>query len=45
MQKNPCVLWLIWKNQETRQRYHIGNLFHENGKYIFSYELSGSAET
>lgn len=45
MQKNPCVLWLIWQNQKTRQRYHIGNLFHENGKYIFSYELSGKRRT
>ncbi|WP_018664641.1 HIRAN domain-containing protein [Heyndrickxia acidiproducens] len=41
MEKKLYVLWLIWQNQETRQRYHVGNLFHKNGKYTFSYELSG----
>ncbi|MTT32226.1 DNA-binding protein [Terrilactibacillus sp. BCM23-1] len=45
MVKKPYVLWLIWQNQETRQRYHVGNLFHEDGKYTFSYELSGRRRT
>lgn len=45
MDKKPYVLWLIWQNQETRQRYHVGNLFHEDGKYTFSYELSGKRRT
>ncbi|THE13996.1 DNA-binding protein [Bacillus timonensis] len=45
MEKKPYVLWLIWQNQDTRQRYHVGNLFHEDGKYTFSYELSGKRRT
>lgn len=45
MEKKPYVLWLIWQNQETRQRYHVGNLFHEDGKYTFKYELSGKRRT
>lgn len=45
MEKKPYVLWLIWQNQETRQRYHVGNLFHEEGRYTFSYELSGNRRT
>lgn len=45
MVRKPYVLWLIWQNQETRQRYHVGNLFHENGKYTFSYELSEKRRT
>ncbi|WP_163538154.1 HIRAN domain-containing protein [Gracilibacillus sp. YIM 98692] len=45
MEKKPFVLWLIWQNQETRQRYHVGNLFHEDGKYTFTYELSGKRRT
>lgn len=45
MEKKPYVLWLIWQNQETRQRYHVGNLFHKDGKYTFSYELSGKRRT
>ena len=35
---HPFVLWLIWQNTKTRQRYHIGNLVHEEDKYIFYYE-------
>lgn len=45
MEKKPFVLWLIWQNQETRQRYHVGSLFHSDGKYTFSYELSGQRRT
>lgn len=36
----PFVLWLIWQNERTRQRYHIGNLVHHEGKYVFYYEKS-----
>jgi hypothetical protein len=39
------VLWLIWQNIETRQRYHVGNLSSLNGKYTFTYELSGKRRT
>jgi hypothetical protein len=45
MVKRPYVLWLIWQNIETRQRYHIGNLSSLNGEYTFSYELSGKRRT
>lgn len=38
MKKRPFELWLIWQNAETRQRYHIGKLFHEDGVYKFAYE-------
>ncbi|MEK5230758.1 HIRAN domain-containing protein [Lysinibacillus sp. FSL K6-0232] len=41
MRKRPFELWLIWQNNETRQRYHVGRLFHEDGVYIFSYEKHG----
>ncbi|ANU10136.1 DNA-binding protein [Planococcus antarcticus DSM 14505] len=41
MRKRPFELWLIWQNVETRQRYHIGKLFHEDGVYTFSYERQG----
>lgn len=41
LKKRPFELWLIWQNVETRQRYHIGRLFHENGMYTFSYETKG----
>ncbi|CQR46245.1 HIRAN domain protein [Paraliobacillus sp. PM-2] len=34
----PFELWLIWQNVETRQRYHIGNLVHEEGNFKFYYE-------
>lgn len=34
----PFVLWLIWQNERTRQRYHVGNLVHHEGKYMFYYE-------
>ncbi|MEW4263586.1 DNA-binding protein [Bacillus megaterium] len=34
----PYLLWLIWQNVNTRQRYHVGNLSHENGEYTFQYE-------
>lgn len=44
MAKRPFVLWLIWQNVETRQRYHVGNLSSLNGEYTFSYELSGKEE-
>ncbi len=36
------VLWLIWQNIETRQRYHIGNLYHDQTGYYFEYEKSKS---
>jgi hypothetical protein len=36
----PFVLWLIWQNECTRQRYHIGNLLHDGDKYVFYYERS-----
>ncbi|SFG78917.1 hypothetical protein SAMN02982927_02771 [Sporolactobacillus nakayamae] len=32
------LLWLIWQNAETRQRYHVGNLIKSNGHYIFYYD-------
>lgn len=41
MRQQPFVLWLIWQNVETRQRYHIGNLSYLNGTYTFSYQLIG----
>lgn len=41
MRKKPFELWLIWQNVETRQRYHIGKLLHNNGVYTFSYETNG----
>jgi hypothetical protein len=34
----PFVLWLIWQNEQTRQRYHVGNLVHHEGQYVFYYE-------
>ncbi len=45
MTKRPFVLWLIWQNTETRQRYHIGNLSSVDGEFTFSYELSGKRRT
>jgi hypothetical protein len=39
------VLWLIWQNEKTRQRYHIGNLEHHDGEYIFYYEKSEKRRT
>lgn len=41
MRNRPFEMWLIWQNVETRQRYHVGRLLHENGIYTFSYEISG----
>jgi hypothetical protein len=41
MRKRPFELWLIWQNVETRQRYHVGRLLHEDGVYTFSYETEG----
>ncbi len=41
MRKRPFELWLIWQNAETRQRYHVGRLLHQDGIYTFSYEKSG----
>ncbi|MUV38419.1 hypothetical protein JNUCC1_02257 [Lentibacillus sp. JNUCC-1] len=41
MKKRPFELWLIWQNVETRQRYHIGRLLHQDDVYTFSYENSG----
>lgn len=41
MRKRPFELWLIWQNVETRQRYHVGRLLHQDGIYKFSYETSG----
>lgn len=34
----PFLLWLIWQNVHTRQRYHVGNLIHKDGIYVFQYE-------
>ncbi|MDM5309695.1 HIRAN domain-containing protein [Peribacillus frigoritolerans] len=34
----PYLLWLIWQNIDSRQRYHVGNLIHKDGLYIFQYE-------
>ncbi|WP_257128376.1 HIRAN domain-containing protein [Priestia megaterium] len=34
----PYLLWLIWQNVNTRQRYHVGNLLHVDGLYVFQYE-------
>jgi hypothetical protein len=34
----PYLLWLIWQNVSTRQRYHVGNLIHKDGLYFFQYE-------
>lgn len=41
MRKRPFVLWLIWQNVETRQRYHVGRLLFEDDIYTFSYETDG----
>ncbi|WP_342558006.1 HIRAN domain-containing protein [Metasolibacillus sp. FSL K6-0083] len=41
MRKQPFELWLIWQNVETRQRYHVGRLFYEDGLYTFIYETKG----
>lgn len=41
MEKRPFELWLIWQNAETRQRYHLGKLFHEDGIYTFTYATDG----
>lgn len=41
MNIRPFELWLIWQNTETRQRYHVGNLIHEDGVYKFGYENGG----
>ncbi|NMA90336.1 MAG: DNA-binding protein [Amphibacillus sp.] len=41
MKKRPFELWLVWQNVETRQRYHVGRLFHDDGLYTFSYEVKG----
>lgn len=41
MRKKPLELWMIWQNTETRQRYHIGRLQHEDGVFTFSYEKKG----
>lgn len=45
LKNRPFVLWLIWQNFDTRQRYHVGNLTTLNGKYTFTYELSGKRRT
>lgn len=45
MKKRPFVLWLIWQNKKTRQRYHIGNLSSLDGEFTFSYELSRKRRT
>lgn len=41
MKRRPFELWLIWQNAETRQRYHVGRLLHQDGIYTFSYQTSG----
>jgi len=33
----PFVLWLIWQNEKTRQKYHVANLEHIDGEYVFYY--------
>ncbi|MFT8318823.1 MAG: HIRAN domain-containing protein [Sporolactobacillus sp.] len=40
---NTNLLWLIWQNNETRQRYHVGNLLYNEKKrtYLFWYDQSG----
>jgi hypothetical protein len=38
MGNKPYVLWLIWQNEETRQRYHVGTLIHQNDMFFFKYE-------
>lgn len=35
------VLWLIWQNRQTRQKYHVGNLSHDGKVYRFCYVTSG----
>lgn len=40
MRKRPFELWLIWQNVETRQRYHVGRLLHDDGVYTFLYETN-----
>lgn len=37
--KKPQLLWLIWQNNDTRQRYHIGNLIYQDGLFMFQYEF------
>ena len=41
MRKQSFELWLIWQNVETRQRYHVGRLYQQDGVYTFIYENSG----
>lgn len=41
MSAKPFVLWLVWQNTESRQRYHVGTLIHKRNKYFFVYEQSG----
>lgn len=36
--EKPYLLWLVWQNTETRNRYHVGNLIFIDGYYIFQYE-------
>lgn len=38
--KKPNVLWLIWQNVDTRQRYHVASLTYDNETYTFEYEHS-----
>ncbi|MFP7285775.1 HIRAN domain-containing protein [Shouchella clausii] len=33
------VLWLIWQNTDTRNKYHVGNLYCDSNGYRFEYNL------
>mgnify|MGYP001389570001 CR=1 FL=1 len=35
------MLWLIWQNSRTRQKYHVGNLSHDGKVYRFNYAMNG----
>ncbi len=37
--KQEYVLWLIWQNPNTRQRYHVGTLLKKGDVYYFEYEM------
>ncbi|MHB1682059.1 MAG: HIRAN domain-containing protein [Bacilli bacterium] len=41
MNTHADELWLIWQNPMSRQRYHVGNLAHDERGYHFSYESLG----
>ena len=41
MIQSGSLLWLIWQNEQTRQKYHVGNLTHDGSCYRFYYERQG----